>query len=763
MRLIARRIAALVLVLLVTVAAVVVVDVRGQLPDRSTPRIPGLAAPVEVRLDARGIPTVRARSLEDAMRVEGFLQARERLFQMELARRVAGGEVSALVGAAALPLDRRQRVLGFAAVAEEAVRRLPTEERAHAQALADGVNAFIASHPGRWGLEFQLLGLEPRPWTPADSIRVLLLMHQQLSESWEGELTAEALTALPPARRAFLLPEVSTDDVLVVPDAEPRPAPSTAALLTRGAPPSGPVPLPPRPEPLEVLGIPLEPSGWATPPEVGSNGWVIAGAHTASGKPLLANDPHLGFTAPGTWYPLRIELLAPDGTVQRWIQGVSLPGLPGLVIFQNDRLAIGFTNTGTDVQDTYREPESGQRVERITVKDGPIETFTVSLGRHGPMVRPGLALHWAALDPSTLRLPVGKMMLATDWASFNAAADGFLGPGQNVLYADVEGHVGWRAAGILPLRAPGDDGRTPLDGAGTAHDWSGYLPASRMPRVLDPPSGRVVTANQRLIGTSSGFDWRSSWASPTRARRITQLVSGERHDARAIRAMQLDSVGLVQKEVVERLAPLLRPELSRALAGWDGRASADSRLFRAAEEIRRRAYEAVAAAALRGSTVTPADLHWYNSDPTLLAAVRSSPEAWRRAGLGEKDATLGAAVRDVPLDGPAWGEENRLEVKHPFGRTGGVLGWLFNPPAPRLSGCDRCVRVATPLFGQSMRFVVDLAEPDATTLVLPLGVSGHVWSPHRTDALRDWLEGDPEGHRTRLHAPPVGPALVFSP
>ncbi|MGZ6139143.1 MAG: penicillin acylase family protein [Myxococcaceae bacterium] len=756
------RIAVFVLVLLAAAAVVAVVDVRGQLPDRSTPRIPGLEAPVEVRFDARGVPTVRARSLADAMRVEGFLQARERLFQMELARRVAGGEVSALVGAAALPLDRRQRVLGFAGVADEAVRRLPAEERLDAQALADGINAFIASHRGRWGLEFQLLGLEPRPWTPADSIRVLLLMHQQLSESWEAELTAEALAPLPAARRSFLLPEISTDDVLVIPDAEPPPAPSTAGLLTRGAPPSAPLWVPPGPETLDVLGIPLEPSGRATPPEVGSNGWVIAGAHTASGKPILANDPHLGFTAPETWYPLRIELLAADGSVQRWMQGVSLPGLPGLVIFQNDRLAIGFTNTGTDVQDTYREAESGQRVEHIAVKDGPAETLTVSLGRHGPMVRPGLALHWAALDPSTLRLPV-RMMLATDWASFNAAADGFLGPGQNVLYADVDGHIGFRAAGVLPLRAPGDDGRTPLDGSSTAHDWSGYLPASRMPRMLDPPSGRVVTANQRLIGTASGFHWPSSWASPTRARRITELVSGEGIDARAVRAMQLDTVGLVQKEVVERLAPLLRPELSKALAGWDGRATADSRLFRAAEQIRRRAYEAVAAAALQGSTITPAQLDWYDDDPTLLAGVRASPEAWRRAGLGERDAVLGAAVRDVSLDGPAWGEENRLKVRHPFGRTGGLLGWVFNPPAPRLSGCDRCVRVATPRFGQSMRFVVDLADPEATTLVLALGVSGHVWSPHRTDAQRDWLEGDLEGHRTRLHAPAVGPSLVFSP
>ena len=205
------------------------------------------------------------------------------------------------------------------------------------------------------------------------------------------------------------------------------------------------------------------------------------------------------------------------------------------------------------------------------------------------------------------------------------------------------------------------------------------------------------------------------------------------------------------------------PSWRRRSTGWDGRATADSRLFRAADEVRRRAYLAAAAAALKGANVQPEQLDWYNNDPTLLAAVRASAEAWRKAGLGDRDAVLGAAVREVPLDGPSWGERNRLEVKHPFGRSGGVLGWIFNPPEPPMSGCNRCVRVATPQFGQSMRLVVDFADPEATTLVLALGVSGHVGSPHRTDQQRDWLEGDLAGNRTRLHAPAVGPPLVFSP
>ena len=332
----------------------------------------------------------------------------------------------------------------------------------------------------------------------------------------------EALAPLPRPRREFLTPEVSGDDVLVLPDAAPPPPPSTAALLTRGAPPA-PVLAPPRLDPpLEVLAFPSSPGAAPRPRTSAATPGVLAGAHTARGKPILANDPHLGFGMPGVWYPLRIEPVDGDGAVQRWIQGVTPAGIPGLVIFQNDRLAIGFTNTGTDVQDLYREPEVGQRVETIRVKGAPSETLTVSLGRHGPMVRPGLALAWAALDPATLRAPMARLMLATDWTSLNAAADGFLGPGQNLMYADAAGHMdGARRASSRSAR-PGTTGGPRSTDRLPRTTGPGYLAQDRMPRVLDPPSGRLVTANQRAIGTSIGFRWPSTWASPTRARRIVE-------------------------------------------------------------------------------------------------------------------------------------------------------------------------------------------------------------------------------------------------
>jgi penicillin amidase len=329
-----RRIAVLLLVLVLAAAVVLVIDLRNQLPDRSVPRLPGLSSPVEVSFDARGIPTVRARTLRDAFRVEVYLQARERLFQMELARRVAGAS-SPSWWCRGAPLDRRQRVYGFARVAEEAVRTAPDDQRADAQALADGINAFIASHRGRWGIEFQMLGLEPRPWKPADTIRLVLLLHQQLSESWQTDLVNETLAALPRPPPRLPHPEVSSDDVLVLPDADPRPL-RARPPSSPGAPPA-PALVPPRLDPpLEVLGVPLEPWSGAAPPDVGSNAWVLAGAHTARGKPILANDPHLGFGMPGTWYP--------PHRAGRWERsGAAVDAgrhscrRPGLVIFQNDR------------------------------------------------------------------------------------------------------------------------------------------------------------------------------------------------------------------------------------------------------------------------------------------------------------------------------------------------------------------------------------------------------------------------------------------
>ena len=545
--------------LLAAAALVAVVDVRRQLPDRSTPRIPGLAAPVEVRFDARGIPTVRARSLADALRVEGYLQARERLFQMELAPARGRGRAVRAGGRGGAPPGPPAAGLRIRRTSPRRRSRLaPEDQRADAQALADGINAFIATHPGRWGVEFQLLGLAPRPWTPGGlGPGAAPDAPAALRELADGSPDAVARRACRRPGGEFLTPDVSADDVLILPDAEPPPRAEHCGAAHPGRAARPPLARPP----VDVTrsrcsGFRSSPGAAARLRTWAATRWVVAGAHTARGKPILANDPHLGFGMPGTWYPLRIELLDGEGKVQRWIQGVAPAGIPGLVIFQNDRLAIGFTNVGTDVQDLYREPAVGQRVETIRVKGAPAETLTVSLGRHGPMVRPGLGLSWAALDPAHAAR-----------ADHPDDARHRLGEperrGRRVPRTGPERDVRRRrrARGVARLGRSSD----PRSRGRRAHPARRLDPGARLVRVRR--SGPDAAPARPALGPQ--------WSPPTSAPSARPAGSGGRPpgrrrrgpaasascwrqraiDARQVRAMQLDTVGIVHREVVQRLAP----------------------------------------------------------------------------------------------------------------------------------------------------------------------------------------------------------------
>ena len=722
--------------------------VERQLPDPAAPSIAGLTGAVRVAFDGRGVPTVRAGNLLDAVRVQGYLTARERLFQMELMRRSADGTLAEVVGAAALPLDRRRRTFGFRQVAEAAVAQLPQPEREASEAYAAGVNTFIQSRPGRWGIEFQLLGIVPRPWTVADSLKVLLIMHEDLSTSWREELQGTLLASLPRERRELLMPRATEEDVLLVPDADPAPVPPTrrfsaAALKTAR-------------ETLADPSLRMPYAGVA-----GSNNWVVAGHRTASGKPMLANDPHLGLMSPGTWYPLRIEWQG------RYVQGASLPGGPGVVIGHNDRIAWGFTNLMTDVQDLYWEDPIAERVERIEVKGRAAETFRVPLGRHGPQLRPGLSIHWAALDPIRLRNPFLAVDAARDWNEFNVALDGFPGPAQNAVYADCDGHIGWRATGLIPLRRPGDDGSLPKDGGDPGNDWRGFVAQADMPRLLDPAAGFIATANQRVIGSSFPHPVATDWASPVRAWRIVEVLSQARNWTLAeMDKLQRDTRSPLYLAFRDASLPLLPGELRTEFERWDGLASAGSRAFSRLFALYREWRGVVLERLMPGTGLDGEDLRWANRDAVPLALLKLNQAGWTKLGLGDRAQAMNQARRRAAEHADwnrPWGEANRLRAPHPIGRAGGLLGWIFNPPAARQDGASRCVRVAGPDFGQSMRFILDWGEPEAARLVLPLGVSGHLSSSHREDQLKDWLKGDPEARHTRLKQVPKGNELSFTP
>jgi penicillin G amidase len=745
MKRIALRVLALLALLVALAIGAAFALVRRQLPDLTPPRLSGLSAPVPVDFDARAVPTVHAATLVDAMRAQGYLVARERMFQLELQRRAGYGTLSEIFGDAALPIDKLHRLYGFRLVAEAAVPLLPQDQREQIEAYADGVNAFLASH-AHPALEFDLLGMTPRPWTAADSLVVLLLMYEDLSTSWHDELRSESVAALPAAERRFLMPAVTEEDVLLVPDADPKPRPEAPAFF---ATPHAFFSPSPSTVPADPLGLP--PSAGERARGIGSNNWVIGPSRSKSGKPLLANDPHLNIDEPGIWYEMRFEI----GT--RTVEGVALVGLPGITIGQTDRVAWGFTNLGTDVQDLYKEKAIAERVESIPVKGRGAVELRVPVGVHGPQVRPGYSLEWVALDPRNIRLPLGALMTVVDWKTFNDAVDGYYGPAQNMVYADIDGHIGWRASGLIPIRRDGDDGLSPHDGSDPNEDWRGFVPMSELPRVLDPPSGFLVTANQRVIGTSFPHIVTADWGTPNRARRITErILAAGKLDRDGMESIELDVVSPFHRDLVHLLAAQV-PSMAR-FANWDGSATADSEVY-----LHARAWEIGLEGAL-GARVLGAhadDFDWQNDQTTLLAMLRADDAAWASAKLGDKQALL----RDAEARASAWiarrpartwGERNTLRVQHPIGRAGGLLSWIFDPPNFPQSGAGDTVRAAGREFGQSMRFVVDWGDPDATTLVIPFGESGHVGSEHKLDQLEWWRGGDPGGGHTRVKMGRVG-------
>jgi len=720
------------------------------LPDLSFPRIPGLRAKVTVAFDDRGIATVTASDVSDALRAQGYLTARDRLFQMELQRRLAGGELAEIFGRVLLPSDRLHRIYGFARVADAAVLLLPPNEREDVAALTDGINAFVDTHAGRWGLEFALLRLAPRRYTHGDALRVLLLMCEDLSSTWRKEIAAERLLARPAGVRQFLTSPFTADDLVLVPDAG-RPHLPEIPGLEGAAPPA-------------ALGLAAPGATEGVP---GSNGWVVSGALTRSGKPILANDPHLGLHMPGVWLPMRFVI---GGHL---VEGVTLPGLPGVTLGRNERIAWGFTNLYADVEDLYRETivdgkakrASGwekvrEREEAIPIRGAAAEHIVVRETSHGPLVLPHLALKWVALDPSNLRLPSTKVMQSGDAALFEKALDGFPEPAQNVVYADAAGTIGWRATGLVPVRRPGTDGSLPYDGSDPLNDWRGFLPPSEMPRVENPLEGYLATANQRVAGTSWPHLLGTDWPSPARARRIATLIEtakreGRKLDRAAIEAMQLDTASPIFAATMEALAPLLPPEWAARFRGWDGRADGASARFLIARAIRRKLGERVLAAWRISPDVGLAEYR-------VLDLARADDAAFRRAGLGAKADFVGRVFEEALADLSArygkdasrytWGEANQLAVRHPLGRLPG-LSWLFDPPSFPQSGATGVVRVASGTFGQSMRFIVDWGAPGDATLVIPFGVSGHVGSRHRLDQLPFWRDGDPSGSATRLSRP----------
>lgn len=571
---------------------------RSALPQLDGPLpVAGISAPVSIIRDNHGVPTIEAATLDDLFFAQGYVTAQDRLFQMDLMRRAATGELSEIIGEVAVKHDRGQRILGIRATTEKGLQAMTTEDRAQFGAYARGVNAYIESHRDRLPLEFRVLRYAPRLWTMQDSLAIGYQMVETLTVTPKAALTREKILAkLGPELTADLYVNTSwRDHPPTAPpaalDSAPPPKPASA--------PAGAVALVSPATSLSPLLQPwLEPFLQDRETHLGSNNWVVSGAHTVSGKPLLSNDMHLGHQMPNLWYEAHLR----SGNFD--VAGVTLPGYPYVMVGHNQRVAWGFTNVGPTVADAYIEnfndrgeyltPDGWKRPdtrhEVIHVKGKADVAFDVEVTRHGPIVTelsPGetreIAMRWTLYDG--IRNPFFHVDMSQNWQEFRRAFSEFDAPGQNVVYADVDGNIGYQTTGKVPIRASGD-GSLPADGSNNAHEWTGYVSFDKLPNVLNPPSGIIGTANGRITPDGYPYSISVEWEAPWRTDRIYRVLgSGRKFSPADMLGLETDIYSELDRFVADKLvyavdhakAPSQRSrQAADILRQWNGQMDASS-------------------------------------------------------------------------------------------------------------------------------------------------------------------------------------------
>jgi penicillin amidase len=764
--------------------------------------LPGLSAGVTVERDALGIPTVRGATRLDVARATGFLHAQDRLFQMDLLRRRAAGELGELFGAMALPVDRRTRRHRLRQVARAALERLPPADRALLAAYAQGVAAGAGALAAR-PFEYLLLRATPAPWREEDSILVVLAMFIDLTgetglpDARRGAirdgLPAPFLELLEPARGEFDAPLMGGPGVT-----PPLPGPEVLDLR-KAIPASTPTPTPtptstPTPTPtrdlvadaaLAALGLSLDPG--ATDAMPGSNSWAVDGRRSAHGGALLADDMHLGLRVPNVWYRAALAWTDPDGTARR-VDGLTLPGVPALVAGSNGRVAWGFTNSYGDYQDLvelepapgapdrYLTPEGPRPLTRhaevLVVRGGADEPLEVLETAWGPVVDTDhrgrrRALLWTARLPGGVDMGLlGLERAATLEEALDVAARAGIPP-QNFLCADAAGRIGWTIAGRLPRRV-GHDGRLPVSFADGARRWDGLRPPAETPRLVDPPGGRLWTANGRVAdGAALALVGDGGYPLGARAGQIRErLHAREAFSERDLLAIQLDDralflqrwqVLLLRQLTLEAMTADPRlVEVRKAVKDWGGRAAVGSVGYRLVKAWR----QAVLARLLGPLLAEPRRL-----EPRLAPSQLHQAEglAWRLVverpahllapSEGSWDRLLLAAMEDVLAALPeggrrdlaqrTWGERNTAAIRHPLSGALPGLSRLLDLPADPLAGDVDMPRVQAPDFGASERLVVSPGREVEGILEAPGGQSGHPRSPFYRAGHSAWVKGEP--------------------
>jgi len=728
----------------------------------STAVIPGIESNVIVRRDARHIPYIEAKSEADMYFVQGYVTASDRLWQMDLMRRLARGETAEIFGSAALDQDKRWRRFNFSKIAEENLKYLSPELIAALDNYAKGVNAYIATLTDEtMPLEFRILQYKPRPWAPSDTIVIGKILSDALSTTWPTDLLRASLLDLSAEKFADLTNQITDYDVVLF-GSDKKPA---AVAPRSGTMPSA-IALDQGEREMELRRQSLTMVGLYAEDLAASNNWVISGKLTADGKPILANDPHLQPTAPGIWY--MTELNAPGIHVA----GVTFPGVPGIVLGHNDNIAWGATNVGPDVQDLYFETFNADgkyktptgwsdpviRREIIKTRSSPLSPatkdveFDVTETRHGPIiVEDGgrkYALKWTAFDPKNNEFEAFiRINHSANWDEFKNALRLYGGSAQNFVYADVKGNIGWYAAGKIPLRKTGD-GALPYDGSTNDGEWTGFIPFDELPNLYNPPSGLIVTANQRTVGASYRYtQFIRDAAAPWRARRILDLLSAKKNITMDdVRSVQLDVFNIPLKNLRDQILELdaASPETLGVLKAWDGRMTPDSQGALLVNEIRG-CLATTIADDNKPATATAI------RERILDKAIKDRSSLWLpkkfssyKQVMMSCDASVRQTLTSSKNFGPdpagwVWGKVSVARFPHPLA-SAPLIGAQFAIPQIPIPGSGQTPNVGSNV---SMRLITSPGNWDATSHVIPLGESGDARSPFFKDQFQMWLSDEP--------------------
>ena len=735
--------------------------------------LPGLSAPAQIKRDPNGVAYITARSANDAWFALGFAHAQDRLWQMDFQRRMGAGRLSEVMGAATLGLDRFMRQLGLYRVAEENLKALSDEAREVLESYAAGVNAFISRRPGALPPEFLLLRYKPEKWRPADSIVWGRLMALTLSDNMRWEiLRARLAKRVTPQQLADLFPGAPRRETpTTLADAGAIDYEKLWAAL-----------------PMDMLGVGA------------SNEWALSGAHSATGKPILANDPHLRFGMPNLWYLARLE--APGLT----LTGATVPGVPFFILGHNGAIAWGLTTTHSDTQDLfvervdqgdgrlYQTPQGPRpfetRTETIKVRGGDAVELVVRSTRHGPVISdimpgarealprgmPGagaadtakegevMALSFAGLSPDDRTSEaLYRVNRARDWSGFLAALKDFHSPQHNFVFADTAGNVGFISAGRVPVRRAGD-GRLPAPGWNGEYDWTGWLPFDSLPRAFNPASGVIVNANNKPAADAAALG--SDFDMTYRARRILDLIAIDpRPSVDSVAAMQLDSVSMAARDLIPILTQV-EPNDDRArravamLKAWDGRMD------------RRRAEPLIFSAWLRelnrllyADELGPLFADYWDLRPDVVELMLTQRQQWcddvttpARETCEERIALALDRALDFIAErygrNPAdwrWGDAHQAKLSHPVLGKLPLLWRLSDVQMPSdgdaftvnrgQANVSDAAEPFTHIQGAVYRAVYDLADLDNSRFMQASGQSGNPLSPFYANLARRWRDG----------------------